>query len=73
MAEEKSMEDRRNRDLYQDRRTDAERRQVYTPEFFDDGSPERRNGSERRQKGERRKDCVRVSDWTSVCVSDKEA
>ena len=56
MAEQTLKEDRRDRDPYQDRRTDAERRLVYTPEFFDDGSQERRISGERRQKGDRRKD-----------------
>jgi hypothetical protein len=33
---------------------------------------ERRSGKERRQPHERRKDCTRVSDWSSVCSDDTD-
>ena len=61
MTEEKPNEERRTRDPDQDRRSEDERRMYYTPEYFDDGSQERRDGIERRQNLERRKEFTQVS------------
>jgi hypothetical protein len=33
---------------------------------------ERRSGKERRRPYERRKDCIRVSEWSSICSGDKD-
>jgi hypothetical protein len=33
---------------------------------------ERRSGKERRRPNERRKDCTRVSEWSSICSSDRD-
>lgn len=37
-----------------------------------EGGTERRKNKERRGKGERREDCIPVSDWTSVCPVEDE-
>jgi hypothetical protein len=33
---------------------------------------ERRSGQERRRHYERRKDCTRVSEWSSICSVDED-
>jgi hypothetical protein len=33
---------------------------------------ERRGSKERRRHYERRKDCMRVSEWSSICSRDKD-
>jgi hypothetical protein len=33
---------------------------------------ERRSGKERRRPYERRKDCTRVSEWSSICSVDND-
>jgi hypothetical protein len=81
MKEEKILKDVRKSDPYVDRRSGEDRRQVYSGEdrrqvydadYFQNGGLERRSGKERRQHYERRKDCTRVSEWSSVCSSDKD-
>ena len=57
----------RVRDPYIDRRSGEERRAVYDSDYFENGGVERRHARDRRQKGERRESCIRVSDWSSVC------
>ena len=52
-----------------DRRTEVDRRQVYSIDYFIQGGVERRNGLERRKnRMERRKSWIRVDDWISVPV-----
>lgn len=36
-------------------------------DYFIAGGRERRKSGERRRRAEHRADCVRVSDWSSVC------
>ena len=72
MEEEKFSKNTRISDPYVDRRSGEDRRQVYYPDYFKKGGLERRSGKERRRKYERRKDCIRVSEWSSVCPDDKD-
>jgi len=52
-----------------DRRSEVDRRQVYSIDYFIQGGVERRSGLERRKnRGERRKGWVRVNEWISVPV-----
>jgi hypothetical protein len=66
------LKDSRRRDPYLDRRSGEDRRQVYDADYFQNGGVERRSGKERRQQDERRKDCTRVSKWSSVCSVDED-
>ena len=71
MKEEKVLKDARIRDPYLDRRSGDDRRQVYDADYFQNGGEERRSGKERRQS-ERRKNCIRVSKWSSICPIDTD-
>ena len=53
-----------------DRRSGEDRRKVYSLDYFTEGGKERRKVKERRKRDERRSNCVRVSDWSSVCSND---
>ena len=72
MEEDKNLKDARISDPYVDRRSGEDRRQVYDADYFQNGGLERRSGKERRQHDERRKDCTRVSEWSSICSVDKD-
>ena len=72
MQKEKILIDVRKSDPYVDRRSGEDKRQVYDADYFQNGGLERRSGKERRQHYERRKDCTRVSEWSSVCSGDKD-
>ncbi len=72
MEYEKIIKDARISDPYIDRRSGEDRRQVYDADYFQNGGLERRSGKERRQHSERRKNCIRVSEWSSVCSDDTE-
>ena len=72
MEEDKNLKDARISDPYVDRRSGEDRRQVYDADYFLSGGSERRSGKERRRPYERRKDCTRVSNWSSICLVDKE-
>ena len=50
-----------------ERRSGEDRRSIYSLRYFSEGGQERRSGKERRSPTERRADCVRVSNWSSVC------
>jgi len=65
--------DRRKTDALTDRRKGEDRRQVYDADYFEGGGSERRNATDRRWRDERRKGCIRVSKWSSVCPSGKSA
>ncbi|MGD9310244.1 MAG: hypothetical protein PVG51_13950 [Desulfosarcina sp.] len=71
MNDFKSAIDKRKADPYLDRRSGDDRRNTYDLEHFTEGGLERRNEKERRDKKERRKDCVKVSKWSSVCPKDE--
>jgi hypothetical protein len=64
------MKNRRKKDPFVDRRTGEDRRIEYDLDYFLEDGTERRNGKERRRKGERRVSCIPVSDWSSVCPDD---
>jgi len=68
----KVLKDARIRDPYLDRRSGDDRRQVYDADYFQNGGKERRSGKERRQQYERRKNCIRVSEWSSICPIDTD-
>ena len=72
MKEEKILKDVRKSDPYVDRRSGEDRRQVYDADYFQNGGLERRSGKERRRHYERRKDCIRVSKWSSICSAEKD-
>jgi hypothetical protein len=72
MAEDRISEDARVSDPYVDRRSGEDRRQVYDTDYFQNGWLERRSGKERRRPYERRKDCIRVSEWTSICSTEND-
>jgi hypothetical protein len=72
MEEEKNSKDARISDPYVDRRSGEDRRQVYDADYFQNGGLERRSGKERRRHYERRKDCIRVSEWSSICSLEKD-
>jgi hypothetical protein len=61
---------KRKKDPFQDRRSGEDQRIGYDLDYFTDGGKERRSGKERRRKGDRRKGCIPVSDWSSVCPGD---
>jgi hypothetical protein len=60
----------RKKDPYLDRRSGEDRREAYDIDYFADGGAERRQDNDRRQPKERRKDCVKVSKWSSVCTGN---
>ncbi|MBM9605692.1 hypothetical protein [Desulfopila inferna] len=62
----------RKRDPYLDRRSGEDRRQVYSVDYFLKNNPDRRSGRERRSRIERRKGCIRVDEWASVCPDIEE-
>ena len=64
--------DKRRKDQYMDRRSGDDRRQVYSIDYFENNGLERRQSIDRRSQAERRDDCVSVSKWTSVCVSEDD-
>ncbi len=63
---------KRKGDPYLDRRCGEDRRRVYSLDYFLQGRPDRRHGSERRSLGERRHDCIRINRWSSVCPDKNE-
>jgi hypothetical protein len=68
MEEEKILKDARLSDPYVDRRSGEDRRQVYYADYFSNGGLERRSGRERRLQNERRKNFIRISEWSSICL-----
>ena len=66
------MKNKRKKDPYVDRRSGQDRRVEYDLDYFEEDGTERRDGKERRRKGERRDHCIPVSDWSSVCPEDDQ-
>ena len=62
--------EKRKKDPYLDRRSGEDRREAYSIDYFANGGAERRKRTDRRQPKERRKDCVKVSKWSSVCAAN---
>ena len=73
MAENRLFKDKRIGDPYLDRRSGDDRRKVYDLDFFEQGGIERRSVIEIRNKGDRRIQCVNVSEWSSVCRKTKSS
>ena len=71
MAESQLLKDRRIGDPFLDRRCGDDRREAYELGYFAHGGVERRSGVESRTKNERRIQCKKVSDWSSVCQPEK--
>ena len=72
MKEDEISKDARVSDPYVDGRSGEDRRQVDDADYFQNGGLERRSGKERRRSYERRKDCIRVSEWSSICSVEKD-
>ena len=72
MEQEWILKDSRTSDPYIDRRSGEDRRQVYNADYFQNGGLERRSCKERRQQNERRKNFIRVSEWSSICLVDTD-
>jgi hypothetical protein len=70
MKQKTSFQKERVRDPYIDRRSGDDRRSVYDSDYFENNGIERRKEAERRQPEERRDDCIRISDWSSICPDD---
>jgi hypothetical protein len=64
-------EEKRKSDPYLDRRSGEDRRKAYDLDHFAEGGLEQRDEKERRNRKERRKDCVKVSTWSSVCPKNE--
>jgi hypothetical protein len=73
MSESRSYKDGRIADPFLDRRSGDDRREAYELDYFEQGGVERRIGIDPRQKGERRVQCVNVSQWSSVCPDTKSS
>ena len=73
MTEGQPLKDRRIGDPFLDRRSGDDRRESYDLDYFEQGGVERRIGIDRRQRGERRVQCVNVSQWSSICPDKKSS
>ena len=73
MTGKENLRERRSSDPYLDRRSGEERRKAYHLDYFSHGGTERRAEGDRRSSKERRKDCVKVSRWSSVCPNGANA
>ena len=63
---------KRKTDPYLDRRSGEDRRRVYSLDYFFKGNLDRRNAPERRTNFERRIDCIRINEWSSICPDKDE-
>jgi hypothetical protein len=72
MSAEQKSKDERTADPFIDRRSGEDRRGAYDLDYFEQEGLERRKKGERRTKNERRDQCTKVSDWSSVCP-DKQS
>ena len=72
MKENEYLKDRRVDDPYVNRSWEEDRRQVYDFIYWENGGIERRSGKERRQQKKRSSSWVNVSEWSSVCIEDKD-
>ncbi|MGD2272478.1 MAG: hypothetical protein PVI06_18910 [Desulfobacterales bacterium] len=71
MKDKMNVQKSRTSDPYVDRRSGDDRRVVYDSDYFENSGLERRKQGERRGPEERRDDCVRISQWSSICPDDK--
>jgi len=63
---------KRQGDPYLDRRSGEDRRRVYSIDYFLKGNLDRRRLGERRGRSERRQDCIRIDQWSSICPDKDE-
>lgn len=73
MSGDQGLKDNRTADPFMDRRSGEDRRHAYDLDYFEQGGVERRKTGERRETDERRDQCVKVSDWSSVCPDTKSS
>ncbi len=71
MGAKPTNQEKRKSDPYLDRRSGEDQRKAYDLDHFTEGGLERREAKERRKRDERRKDCVKVSRWSSVCPKNE--
>lgn len=71
-SEKKEALSKRKKDPYLDRRSGEDRRRVYSLDYFLKGKLDRRNSPERRTYSERRVDCIRINEWSSICPDKDE-
>ena len=73
MSADQESTEKRAGDPFLDRRSGEDRREAYDLDYFEQGGIERRKKGERRTKDERRDECIKVSDWSSVCPPKKSS
>jgi hypothetical protein len=73
MSADQESKNKRTADPFIDRRSGEDRRREYDLDYFEQDGIERRKKSERRTKDERRDQCTKVSDWSSVCPDKKSS
>jgi len=73
MGADQESKDQRTADPFFDRRSGEDRRRAYDLDYFEQGGTERRKPDERRTKGERRDPCIKISEWSSVCLDKKSS
>jgi hypothetical protein len=66
MAKDQKASGNEKRKTGLDRRSDEDRRSIYSLDYFARGGLERRIKNERRKRMERRRGWVRASNWTSI-------
>jgi predicted Zn finger-like uncharacterized protein len=71
LSDVQHLKKRRIRDPFLDRRSGDDRREAYELGYFAQGGIEKRKGVERRHKDERRDNHIRISQWSSVCMTTK--
>jgi hypothetical protein len=65
------LKNRRIGDPFLERRSGDDRREAYDLDYFEQENVERRKIAERRHGNDRRAQCVKVSQWSSVCPDTK--
>jgi hypothetical protein len=73
MSADQESKNKRTADPFIDRRSGEDRRGEYDLDYFEQDGIERRKKGERRTKDERRDQCTKVSDWSSVCPDKKSS
>jgi hypothetical protein len=73
MGGDPESKDKRAADPFIDRRSGEDRRGAYDLDYFEQDGIERRKKGERRTRDERRDQCTKVSDWSSVCPPENSS
>ena len=71
LSDSQHLKKRRIRDPFLDRGSGDDIREAYELGYFAQGGIEKRKGVERRHKDERRDNHIRISQWSSVCMTTK--